>query len=237
MDKNINEAIEEIKKDIETLKLQIQLLENLDLSKSVDEDTWHDICETPLRSSDILGVLVKNIFPLAENIIVHCNYVYFDMLGFKVQIPTSRCRGINVDLSWYHNYFKPQLHYPSALGHLIKYFEAVDNNLGWYEKMKYRVSYGEHCKKYILFLAYIFKYKWKKVNWELVEKEKEKFNQSYQKHLIKYYKDKSEIHQKSEKLINELLPLLDNFSKQHLSYNQGSSYGITIEKIKELEDL
>ena len=237
MDKNINEAIEEIKKDIETLKLQIQLLENLDLSKSVDEETWHKLCETPLRSSDLLGVLVKNTFPLAEDIKVHCNYVYFDMLGFKVQIPTSRCRGINVDLSWYHNYFKPQLHYPSALGHLIKYFEAVDNNLGWYEKMKCRVSYGEHCKKYILFLAYIFKYKWKKVNRELVEKEKEKFNQSYQKHLIKYYKDKSEIHQKSEKLINELLPLLDNFSKQHLSYNQGSPYGTTIEKIKELEDL
>lgn len=237
MDKNINEAIEEIKEDIETLKLQIQLLENLDLSKSVDEDIWHNICETPLRSSDILGVLVKNIFPLAENIIVHCNYVYFDMLGFKVQIPTSRCRGINVDLSWYHNYSKPQLYYPSALGYLIKYFEAVDNNLGWYEKMKCRVSYGEHCKKYILFLAYIFKYKWKKVNRELVEEEKEKFNQSYQKQVIKYYKDKSEIHQKSEKLINELLPLLDNFSKQHLPYNQGSPYGTTIEKIKELEDL
>lgn len=237
MDKNINEAIEEIKEDIETLKLQIQLLENLDLSKSVDEDIWHNICETPLRSSDILGVLVKNIFPLAENIIVHCNYVYFDMLGFKVQIPTSRCRGINVDLSWYHNYSKPQLYYPSALGYLIKYFEAVDNNLGWYEKMKCRVSYGEHCKKYILFLAYIFKYKWKKVNRELVEEEKEKFNQSYQKQVIKYYKDKSEIHQKSEKLINELLPLLDNFSKQHFPYNQGSPYGTTIEKIKELEDL
>lgn len=237
MDRTVNEAIEEIKDDIETLKLQVQLLENLDLSKSVDEDTWHEICETPLRSSDILGILVKNIFPLAENIIVHCNYVYFDMLDFKVQIPTSRCRGINVDLSWYHNYSEPELYYPSALRELIKYFEAIDNNLGWYEEMKYRLSYGEHCKKYILFLVYIFKYKWKKVNRELVEKEKEKFNQSYQKHLIKYYKDKSEIHQKSEKLINELLPLLDNFSKQHLLYNQGSPYEATIEEIKELEDL
>lgn len=36
MDKNINEAIEEIKEDIETLKLQIQLLENLNLSKSIE---------------------------------------------------------------------------------------------------------------------------------------------------------------------------------------------------------
>ena len=82
-DNDIKEVIQEIDENISELILQKEILQNLDFSKPVDEEIWHKLCETPLRNSDLLGVLVKNIFPLAEDIKVHCNYVYFNLLGFK----------------------------------------------------------------------------------------------------------------------------------------------------------
>lgn len=101
MEKDIIEAIQENEEEINKLKSQNAFMQTIDFSKPVDEETWHKICETPLRTSQLLGILVKNTFPEAEDIIVHCNYVYFTLLGFKVQIPTSRSQGINVDADWY----------------------------------------------------------------------------------------------------------------------------------------
>ena len=46
------------------------------------EDTWHKICFTSLRTSDLMGRLLKNIFPDAEDIKVDCNYVMFTLYGF-----------------------------------------------------------------------------------------------------------------------------------------------------------
>ena len=88
---DVSDAIKELNREIDETQNKIAIVKSIDFSKPVTEKQWHTICETPLRSSDLLAVLVKNTFPLAENIVVHCNYVYFDMLGFKVQIPTSHC--------------------------------------------------------------------------------------------------------------------------------------------------
>lgn len=101
MEKDVIEAIKENEEKINELKNQNTFMQTIDFSKPVDEETWHKICETPLQTSQLLGILVKNTFPEAEDIIVHCNYVYFTLLGFKVQIPTFRSWGINIDTSWY----------------------------------------------------------------------------------------------------------------------------------------
>ena len=61
MEKDVLEAISRIDEEIKDLQSQKELIEAFDFSKPVDEDTWHKICETPLRSSNLLTVLVKNI--------------------------------------------------------------------------------------------------------------------------------------------------------------------------------
>lgn len=111
MEKDVIEAVQENEEEINKLKSQNAFMQTIDFSKPVNEETWHKICETPLRTSQLLGILVKNTFPVAEDIIVHCNYVYFTLLGFKVQIPTYRNQGINVDADWYkRGRGTPQLH-------------------------------------------------------------------------------------------------------------------------------
>ena len=77
MEISVEEAIKDLQEDITEKQNQIELIKNIDWNKPVNEETWHKICDTPLRTSDLLGVLVKNIFPDTENINVGCNYVSF----------------------------------------------------------------------------------------------------------------------------------------------------------------
>lgn len=161
--KELSDVITRLNENIEELQSQIALLQSINFSKPVDENTWHELCETPLRSSSLLAALVQNIFPLAENVVVHCNYVYFNIMGFKVQIPTSRRRSINVDTSWYKkDNGEPKLEYSTTIQCLMGYFDAVDNKKGWYECAKNRLRYPETCKKWFLFIVWFFYYKWKK---------------------------------------------------------------------------
>ena len=68
MEISVEEAIKDLQEDITEKQNQIELIKNIDWNKPVNEETWHQICDTPLRTSDLLGFLVKNIFPEAENI-------------------------------------------------------------------------------------------------------------------------------------------------------------------------
>ena len=111
--KEVEKSLAILGEEISEKQEQIELIKSIDFSKPIDEETWHKICETPLRSSDILAVLVKNTFPLATNIVVHCNYVYFEISGFSIQIPTSRAMGINVSLDWYERNMRK----PTAIYH------------------------------------------------------------------------------------------------------------------------
>lgn len=63
MEKDVIEAIQENEEEINKLKNQNKFMQTIDFSKPVDEETWHKICETPLRTSQLLGILVKNTFP------------------------------------------------------------------------------------------------------------------------------------------------------------------------------
>lgn len=241
-DNDIKEAIQEIDENISELMLQKEILQNLDFSKPVDEETWHKLCETPLRSSGLLGVLVKNIFPLAENIKVHCNYVYFNLLGFKVQIPTSRCLSINVDTSWYRcSYWEePKLVYDPVIDKITKYFEAVNNHKGWYECAKNRIRSGESYRKWVLFLMWFGKYKWKSITSKQkqdYENRKRENEEGYERNLEKYRKEFKKTQERVDLLFNELIPMLDKFSVKHLSYNDQGWNQISLEKIKENEEL
>lgn len=240
-DNDIKEVIQEIDDNISELISQKEILQNLDLSKPVDEETWHNLCETPLRSSDLLGVLVKNIFPLAEDIKVHCNYVYFNLLGFKVQIPTSSCHSINIDTSWYHcSYWKePELVYDPVINKMTKYFDAVNNHKGWYECAKNRIRFGESYRKWALFLMWFGKYKWKPITSEQkqdYEKRKRESEERYERNLEKYKKEFKETQERVNLLFDELIPMLNKFSKKHLPYNNQNWTQVSLEKIKENEE-
>lgn len=100
-EKDIVEAIESLKEQISEYKEQIEVVKNTDFNAPIDEDTWHKICFTSLRTSDLMGRLLKNIFPDAEDIKVDCNYVMFTLYGFKCFLPTSDYYNIEVDTSWY----------------------------------------------------------------------------------------------------------------------------------------
>lgn len=234
---DVSEAIRDLNREIDEAQNKIAIVKSIDFTKSVTESQWHTICETPLRNSDLLAVLVKNTFPLAENILVHCNYVYFDMLGFKVQIPTSRCQGINVDTSWYRkDDGEPTKIYSETIENMIKYFNAVDNKLGWYECAKHRLRYGKTCKKWLLFIVWWFKYRWKDPKRKQFEEVKSKQEQAYKERVEKYRSERKDLKNKTETLLNQLLPLLNEFSTQHYDYNsRGGCY--SIEQIREFENL
>lgn len=98
---NRTEAIESLKTEIEEKKKQMELLEHIDFEKPCTEDEWHKLCETNLRTSDLMGILVKSIFPNCESIEVRRNYVSFQLYGFWCYLPTFAKKRIEVDTSWW----------------------------------------------------------------------------------------------------------------------------------------
>lgn len=237
MNSDILDAIQDLEEQINETQKQIDFIKSIDFTKPVTESQWHKICETPLRYSNLLATLVKNTFPLAENILVHCNYVYFDLLGFKVQIPTSYCQGINVDTSWYHKGDgEPTRIYTGNVKNMIEYFNAVDNKLGWYECAKYRIPHSKTYKKWTLFILWWLKYKWKVPERKQFEVTKKQQEEAYKERVEKYLSKRQDIRNKAKFLLYELLPLLNQFSLQHGKYSD-NRYAYSIEQIKEFEDL
>lgn len=237
MNSGIQDAICSLEEIINETQEKINILRNIDLEKPVTEEQWHKICETPLRYSNLLAVLIKNTFPMAENIILSCNYVYFDIMGFEVQVPTSNHRGINIDLSWYkEDYGEPVRSYSRYVEVMKNYFEAVDNKAGWYECAKRRLQNGEKYRKWYLFFIWWFKYKWRDPKRAEFETAKSIQDETFVESVKKYYIQRNEIKNKTRKMINELLPILDAFSTQHYQYD-GRDWEYSIERIKMLEQL
>lgn len=217
MEKDVIDAIQENEEEINKLKSQNAFMQTIDFSKPVDEETWHKICETPLRTSQLLGILVKNTFPEAEDIVVHCNYVYFTLLGFKVQIPTSRSQGINIDTSWYKtDQGTPQLHLSKAQKNMLKYYEALDNGESWRTLAKLRLPY---YKDWTLPFVWFLKYKWKKLDRDGFERQIEEMEDNLEKRIENYKQERKDMHDKALLLRETVLPMLDKFSIVHRNYN------------------
>lgn len=217
MEKDVIDAIQENEEEINKLKCQNAFMQTIDFSKPVDEETWHKICETPLRTSQLLGILVKNTFPEAEDIIVHCNYVYFTLLGFKVQIPTYRSQGINVDADWYkRDRGMPQLHLSEAQKNMLKYYEALDNGENWRTLAKLRLPY---YKDWTLPFVWFLKYKWKKLDKDGFERQIKEMEDNLEKRIENYKQERKDMHDKALLLRETVLPMLDKFSTVHRNYN------------------
>ena len=137
MQYTVEEAVKDLLEEKQEIENRISLIQSIDWNKPVTEDVWHEICETPIRGTDLLKILVTNIFPEAEEIKVGANYVNFKLRGFDIQIPTSRCRGINIGTNWYKDpntvCIEPRAHSETTT-YMKMYFDAVDNKEGWKNK-------------------------------------------------------------------------------------------------------
>lgn len=94
-------AICTLQNDIAQKQEQIRFIEKLDETRPVTEEQWTYICNTPLRTSDILIDIVKAIFPNCEKVELHEEEVEFCLHGFECYISTVGIHGIGIDMSWY----------------------------------------------------------------------------------------------------------------------------------------
>lgn len=219
-------AIKSIKEKITQLEEEIRTIENIQVENlaDIDEELWHALCETPLRNSEILCDIVKAKFPEAENIKLGPNQVVFELLGFKCEIPTTRCYGINVCTDWYVK----DLGKPTYKDHdiywehyqMYKYFQKLDEKADWYTlvKLRYRHPYYKH----ILFFIWFFWLKWKDPHRDEWEKKFEECRQRYEEKAQKYYATRKEMKEKAKIMKNELIPILDTFSTVHCHFSGAS---------------
>ena len=215
IEKSIEEALEELQEEIYDRQSQINLIKNIDWNKPVTEEKWHEICETPLRSSDLLEVLVKNIFPDAEKIKVGCNCVCFEMYEFTCGLPTSRCNGVYIQTDWYKkDYGEPSYPYSESNKNMKKYFDAKDNHENWDILFKYRLPYLSSYKKWIRFILWFGYYRWKNDHREKWIREFEKDEKSFEQYTKHYHEKRKTIHDKTVNMVNILIPELKKFSNK-----------------------
>lgn len=104
MNKSIAEAIEELREDIEEKEGFIKQLEAFEKNaeEGLTEKQYHDLCETPMRYSDLLGKALEAPMPFLEYKKRQPNYFdyvpkdNFNDEEIKFCIPSSRCMGVEV---------------------------------------------------------------------------------------------------------------------------------------------
>lgn len=234
MEISVEEAIKYLQEDINEMQTQIELIKNIDWNKPVNEETWHKICDTPLRTSDLLGVLVKNIFPEAENINISCNYVSFDLYGFRCALPTSRCNGVYIETGWYQkDNGCPTLPETISQYHMRRYFQAKDNKENWEVLFDERLSSYKSCRKWIKFIMWFGHYKWKNVHREIWEEEFVENQNKLDRMIEKYDQTRKEMHEKTKTMVEIVIPELKRFSLK--VYKLRSNDWRTPQEIAELE--
>lgn len=192
----------------------------MDWNKSVSEEEWHKICETPLRSSNSLGLLLKNIFPDAENIKVGCNYIYFDLYGFSCGLPTSRCNGVYIKTNWYKkDNGQPSNPYWGNDVKMKKYFEAKDRGDNWDILFKYRIPDLTSYKKWVRFILWFGYYRWKsdhREEWETKFASEELY---FEERVKAYHEERKNIHDKAVTMKNILITELKKFSDKIYTFD------------------
>lgn len=234
--KDIAEAIESLAEEILECKEQIEVVKNIDFNAPVDEDTWHEICLTPLRTSDLMGKLLKNIFPNAEDIKVGSNYVVFTLYGFKCFLPTSDYYQIEVDTSWYIK--------DKGLETFPEYCKRTGRNITLLQEeylkiekptFKQKINYVfdtpryknmPYWKKIFLYIRYHSIYK------AATDKDRIKIlndcnivHKLYDDYVARYCKDRKEMQLNIDRMNKILLPELMKFTKNIKAYgNQFNGY-------------
>lgn len=220
----VNEAISILEDDKEDIISKIDYLKSLYFTKKLSEEEWHKLCKTPLRTSNVLSIFVKNIFPEAVDIKVHCNYVYFKLMGYNIQIPTSETKGISVSCVWYqYPYFIPR--YDRDMERLEQYFQAVDNRANWKTLASLRCR--THKNTFFLFLWWFGLVKWRKIDRKGIEEKISAYKKLKQEHLECYRNQCITVYEKLKFVKENLLPVLDTFSNKYFRYNNNERYTIS----------
>ena len=220
----VNEAISILEEDKEDIISKIDYLKSLDFTKKLSEEEWHKLCKTPLRTSNLLSVFVKNIFPEAVDIKVHCNYVYFKLMGYNIQIPTSETKGIGVSCDWYHlPCFTPR--HNKDLERMERYFRAVDNCSNW--KTLASLQCRTYKNTFFLFLQWFYFIRWRKINRKNIEEKISAYKKAKQEYLERYHNQCITIYEKLKFVKENLLPVLNTFSNKYFRYNNSERYTIS----------
>ena len=224
LEESIQEQIEIIKQEQDRLSL----LQSLNLDSPVNEDYFHQLCETPLRyNKNAMCEIANHIFPMASNFEWHPNAVSCEIEGFKIFIPTSRCYGVQVDTDYivYHPDESTSFKYwyeDKDIEWLQKYIALIDTKAGWYGKAQLRNNH--YYKKWILPFWWIFKIlpKDKKENrdrnWysdKLDEMLKNK-QSAYDSQLEKY----NQFIEKWKVYFDKVLPVLKQYTDDIYEYEQ-----------------
>ena len=133
-----SKAIDIIRSDIADKQEQIKYIEELDETRPVTEEQWTYICNTPLRTSDILIDIVKAIFPNCEKVELHEEEVEFCLHGFVCYISTMGIHGIGIDMSWYkyiHQYGEFADEMDQECKRIIEYLNIKEPTV--YDKVDY----------------------------------------------------------------------------------------------------
>lgn len=238
MQYTVEEAVKDLLEEKQEIENRISLIQSIDWNKPVTEDVWHEICETPIRGTDLLKILVTNIFPEAEDIKIGANYVNFKLRGFDIQIPTSRCRGINIGTSWYKNpntvCIEPRVHSETTT-YMKMYFDAVDNKEGWKKQAQARLHRAGY-NDFGLFIAWFGRYKWKKVDREHFERQYKNEEENFKQRELRKQEERKAILEKARVMKEEIIPILDKFSTKHFAYYDGSHHK-TPEEIFKIEKI
>ena len=233
-DKTVEEAVETLQKEIKEREDQITLLQNLDFTNPLTEEKWHEVCDTQLRSSELLGTLLLNIFPDATDIKIGCNYVKFNLYGFDCKIPTSREHGIRVDMNWTYFLFPKKLTgpYNELTKRMKEYFDALDNHASWETLFNIRLPRLTSYNKCIKWILWFGKYKWKNDHRNEWEEKFKKEELTYQENLKKQEENKEELKKRIELLKTQLLPILHTFTDK---VYKNSSSELVEETLEEME--
>lgn len=219
---DITEAIEFLQKEIQEKQHQIKILENLNIKQPVTETTWHQICLTTMRGSQLMGTLLKTIFPEAEDIKVGANYVFFRLYDFKCYLPTSFAKCILIDTSWYTpEEIRLYDDWKGSKIHKIEEFLKKENPT-LFDKVEFAI--GQYPKPYEV--IYYLKHKKEIENYTNRERLKEELKQSQMNYAIEVLKKENknrEIYHKVQTMEHDLLPELykftDSVRSEHRTYN------------------
>lgn len=233
--KDIAEAIESLAEEILECKEQIEVVKNIDFNAPVDEDTWHEICLTPLRTSDLMGKLLKNIFPNAEDIKVGSNYVVFTLYGFKCFLPTSDYYNIEVDTSWYikDKGLETFPEYCKRTGRRVIPLQEEYLKIekpAFKQKINYvfdtpRYKNMPYWKKIFLYIRYYSVYKIATKDRIKILNDCNIVHKLYDDYVARYCKDRKEMQLNIDRMNKILLPELMKFTKNIKAHgNQFNGY-------------
>lgn len=230
----VEHTISKITEEIAIKQHEIDILRSIDWTKPITEDNWENIVEASAGNKKLLQLVVHCIFPDACNFKnVHSDEINFELYGFECGISTSFKKGIGVffneDLSQYEDAALDRLvdeKYSKKLCLIKKYFELKENHAPWEDFMKILCSYK--YPQFIMYLLWIFKYKWFSISHEDWDGELKKSEQEFKNRLLNFYNEKSDLIEKINLFKQKLLPELNKFTKE--IYNL-RDWGTPIEKI------